>query len=233
MELQNLFFAASLFFLASSILNIFQYVTICGLQDRLDSAEDALDQRRKEADQLSRELRAAKVEIEQQKTRTMRAETLPQPKPVRTSEQLFRAIEEARLGQIQPIDHVHAAVMAGHTGMMAEAMRQHEGEKKRLLAVPSDEGKKRVDEQRRLDSSKHLQQFQKAPDVVDTNPTGESWVREAMITPAEHYKCEATPVDHSPSSAYTDLNFFSPSACDTSSSPGDSGSTDSSSSSTD
>lgn len=136
----DLYFVVLTLFIVAGILNIYQYCIICGLQDRVDNTEDALDQSRKEGAQLKADLHHARLEIEHQ-----RSLAGAMPKVIQRSDRLFAKIEEARAEQMQPIDHVHAAVMVGHTGLMAEAQTQYHAEQK-----------KRVDEQRRLEKSKHV-----------------------------------------------------------------------------
>lgn len=201
----EVFYTTLAFLIAAGALNIFQYVTICGLQDRLDDAENALDQRRKEADHLHRALRTTGVIL----------------KPVRPSDPLFDAIDKARRGQTQPVDHVHAAVMAGHTGMMAEAMRQ------------------RVDEQRRLEKSKHVRNEEaviarntsRTQQRLDASLDVDSYSHmQATQEPApmrRHYigNNDCTPVDHSPPSYHshsTSSQDHASFSCDTSSSSSDS-----------
>jgi cell division septum initiation protein DivIVA len=128
---EHLFYAALMFLAACVILNIYQYATVCSLQGALDKTKDDWENHLKEIDDLRRQLRASKVEIQQQQNRALRAEMV---------------------AQRPPVDHVFDAVQAGYTGMLQEA-------KDRVDHV-RDAGRARVNEQRRLDNSKHLQKFQ-------------------------------------------------------------------------
>lgn len=228
----DLFYTLLALFVVSAIINIFQYVTICGLQDRLDTSEDKLDKSYKNADALRRNLRAARVETEQQRSRAERAELLPKAQPLRTSDPLFRSIEKAReeikayphaIGPVlahlrdnphPQVDHVHAAVMAGHTGLMAAAHQQYQVEQK-----------KRVDEQRRLEKSKHVQATSTEVDsyshiVATSNPSPPNWVNDWFRTePApmrQHYigNNDCVPIDHSPSSHHSHTQDHASFSCD-------------------